>query len=369
MSASNLTDDERCQWLRLIRTENVGPIAFGQLLSRYGSAAAALAAIPDLARRAGKRSIRVATLAEAQAEIAALAKLDGQFVAKGEPDYPPLLAEIEDAPPLLALRGFAHVWKRPCIAIVGARNASLNGQRFARDLAQTLGEAGLTVVSGLARGIDTSAHAGALATGTVAVMAGGIDHIYPAENKELYGRIAAQGAVVSEIRFGEVPQARHFPRRNRIVSGMCRGTLVVEAALRSGSLITARLAGDQGREVFAVPGSPLDPRARGANELLRQGATLVETAQDVLDVFSRLHLESPKFSPEKPPASNYKITEKEISDARDSIYQALAPSPTLVDEIVRECQLSAPVVLAALLELELAGLVDRHPGGRVSRRV
>lgn len=369
MSPSNLTDDERCQWLRLIRTENVGPIAFCQLLGRYGSAAAALAAIPDLASRAGKRGIRVASLAEAQAEIAALAKLDGRFVAIGEPDYPPLLAEIEDAPPLLAVRGFAHVWKRPCLAIVGARNASLNGQRFARELAQELGEAGLTVVSGLARGIDAAAHAGALATGTVAVMAGGIDHIYPVENKELYGRIAAQGAVVSEIRLGEVPQARHFPRRNRIVSGICRGTLVIEAALRSGSLITARLAGEQGREVFAVPGSPLDPRARGANALLRQGATLVETAQDVLEVLPGMRLESPKFLPEKYSSSIYKISEKEIWSARDSIYQALAPSPTLVDEIVRECQLSAPVVLAALLELELAGLVDRHPGGRVSRRV
>ncbi len=369
MSASNLSDDERCQWLRLIRTENVGPVAFGQLLGRYGNAAAALAALPDLASRAGKRNIRIASLAEAEAEIAALAKLDGRFVAKGEPDYPPLLAEIEDAPPLLALRGFAHVWKHSCLAIVGARNASLNGQRFARDLAQTLGEAGLAIVSGLARGIDTAAHAGALATGTVAVMAGGIDHIYPTENKELYGRIATQGAVVSEVRFGEAPQARHFPRRNRIVSGMCRGTLVVEAAMRSGSLITARLAGEQGREVFAVPGSPLDPRARGANELLRQGATLVETAQDVLDVFHRMRLESSKNLPEERPLNTYNITEKEISDVRDSIHRALAPSPTLVDEIVRECQLSAPVVLAALLELELAGLVDRHPGGRVSRRV
>jgi DNA processing protein len=369
MTATQFDRDELCQWLRLIRSENVGPVAFAQLLRRYGTAAAALAAIPDLARRAGKRTIAIASQAEALREIEALEKLGGRFVARVEPDYPPLLAHIEDAPPLLALLGFAHLWKRPCLAIVGARNASLNGQRFARELAQELGEAGVTVVSGLARGIDTAAHAGALATGTVAVMAGGIDHIYPAENRQLYERIAATGAVVSEIRLGEVPQARHFPRRNRIVSGISRGTLVVEAALRSGSLITARLAGEQGREVFAVPGSPLDPRAKGANDLLRQGATLVETARDVLDVLLRRGAESPDFQREERLVNNYNIDAKDVSKARQTILDALSPAPTLVDEIVRECQLSAPVVLAALLELELAGQVDRHPGNRVSRRI
>jgi DNA processing protein len=269
----------------------------------------------------------------------------------------------------LSVLGFAHVWNRPCLAIVGARNASLNGQRFARELAQELGAAGIAIVSGLARGIDTAAHQGALASGTVAVMAGGVDYVYPSENKDLYGRIAASGAVVSEIRWGEVPQARHFPRRNRIVSGMSSGTLVVEAALRSGSLITARLAGEQGREVFAVPGSPLDPRAKGANDLLRQGATLVESARDVLEVIMRVGARSPDFSHEVSKLNICNITETEISKARETILSALAPSPTLVDEIVRECQLSAPVVLAALLDLELAGLVDRQAGGRVSRRV
>jgi len=359
---------ELCDWLRLIRSENVGPIAFGQLLARYGSAAAALAAIPDLAKRAGKRTIRVATRAEALAEIDHVEKRGGRMLAKGDPDYPALLAHIEDAPPLLSVLGFPHVWNRPCLAVVGARNASLNGQRFARELAHELGAAGIAIVSGLARGIDTAAHQGALASGTVAVMAGGVDYVYPSENKDLYARIAASGAVVSEIRWGEVPQARHFPRRNRIVSGMCRGTLVVEAALRSGSLITARLAGEQGRDVFAVPGSPLDPRAKGANDLLRQGATLVESARDVLDVLLRLGAQSPNFSHENATTNNCEITDNEISKARETILAALAPSPTLVDEIVRECQLSAPVVLAALLDLELAGLVDRQAGGRVSRR-
>lgn len=369
MDAKPLDREELCDWLRLIRSENVGPIAFRQLLARYGSAAAALAAIPDLAKRAGKRTIRIAGRAEAMVEIAAVEKFGGRLLAKGDPDYPALLAHIEDAPPILSVLGFAHVWNRPCLAIVGARNASLNGQRFARELAHELGAAGIAIVSGLARGIDTAAHQGALASGTVAVMAGGVDYVYPSENKDLYDRIAASGAVVSEIRWGEVPQARHFPRRNRIVSGMSSGTLVVEAALRSGSLITARLAGEQGREVFAVPGSPLDPRAKGANDLLRQGATLVESARDVLDVILRVGARSPDFSHEVSQVNICNITETEISKARETILSALAPSPTLVDEIVRECQLSAPVVLAALLDLELAGMVDRQAGGRVSRRI
>ena len=263
MANDTLTDVQRRDWLRLIRSENVGPVAFFQLVRRYRTAAEAIAAIPDLARRAGKKSIRVASIMEAEREIADLAKAGGRFVGCGEPDYPPLLAEIEDAPPLLAVRGFPHIWKRPCLAIVGARNASINGQKFARMLAEELGQAGLAIVSGLARGIDTAAHQGSLATGTVAVMAGGIDVVYPAENAALYGRIVESGAAVSEIRFGETPQARHFPRRNRIVSGMALGTLVVEAALRSGSLITARLAGEQGREVLAVPGSRSTPVPAG----------------------------------------------------------------------------------------------------------
>ncbi|MBL8831290.1 MAG: DNA-protecting protein DprA [Rhodospirillales bacterium] len=369
MADDKLTDTQRRDWLRLIRSENVGPVAFFQLMRRYRTATEALAAIPDLARRAGKKSIRIASVMEAEREIADLSKIGGRFVACGEPDYPALLAEIEDAPPLLAVRGFPHVWKRPCLAVVGARNASLNGQKFARLLSEELGQAGLTIVSGLARGIDTAAHQGALATGTVAAMAGGIDIVYPAENAALYGRIVESGAVVSEIRFGETPQARHFPRRNRIVSGMTLGTLVVEAALRSGSLITARLAGEQGREVLAVPGSPLDPRASGTNDLLRQGAALVETARDVLDAILRRSVSEPDKKDQDISVNNSKMDEMNVEKARESILSRLAPSPTSVDEIVRECQLSAPVVLAALLELELAGAIDRQPGNRVSRRL
>ena len=368
MKTRNLSDAERLDWLRLIRSENVGPVAFHQLLYRYGTAAKALEAVPELAKRAGKRSIRVASVGEAKRELEALAKLGARFVARGEDEYPAHLAEIEDAPPLLAIRGFAHVWRRPCLAIVGARNASLNGRKFARALAEELGLAGLTVVSGLARGIDTAAHEGALATGTVAVMAGGVDVVYPPENAGLLARIAETGAVVSEVRFGEAPQARHFPRRNRIVSGICVGTLVVEAALRSGSLITARLAGEQGREVLAVPGSPLDPRSAGTNDLLRQGAVLVETARDVLEVVLRQPLREPEVNSENNRINTYEINEKDISEARRIILEGLAQAPTSVDEIMRECQLSAPVVLAALLELELAGSIDRHPGNRVARR-
>jgi DNA processing protein len=368
MADGILSEVERRDRLRLIRSENVGPVAFTQLLRRYETAAAALAAIPELARRAGKKSIRIASIMEAEREIADLAKLGGRFVARGEPDYPPLLAQIEDAPPLLAVRGFPHIWKRPCLAMVGARNASLNAQKFARMLAGELGQAGLAIVSGLARGIDTAAHQGSLATGTVAVMAGGIDVVYPAENAALFARIVETGAAISEVRLGEAPQARHFPRRNRIVSGVSLGTLVVEAALRSGSLITARLAGEQGREVLSVPGSPLDPRAGGSNDLLRQGATLVETARDVLDAILRRPISEPDKPDEKSFSNICNIDEIAVEKARETILSILAPAPTSVDEIVRECQLSAPVVLAALLELELVGAIDRHPGNRVSRR-
>jgi DNA processing protein len=368
MGRRTLSDAERTDWLRLIRSENVGPIAFHQLLYRFGSAAKALEAVPDLAKRAGKRTIRIASATDARRELDDLAKIGGRFVARGEDDYPPLLAEIEDAPPLLAVRGFAHVWRRQCLAVVGARNASHNGRKFARAIAGEIGQAGLTVVSGLARGIDTAAHEGALATGTVAVMAGGIDVVYPTENAGLLARIAETGAVVSEVRFGEAPQARHFPRRNRIVSGMCVGTLVVEAALRSGSLITARLAGEQGREVMAVPGSPLDPRASGTNDLLRQGAVLVETARDVLEAVLRRPLAEPKSESEESSINSYKYDDNDVSSARETILNSLSATPTSVDEILRECQLSAPVALAAVLELELAGAVDRYPGNRIARR-
>ena len=282
-----LDQSERADWLRLIRSENVGPVTFFHLVRHYGSARAALDALPDLARRGGKRAIRICPAANAEREIQALTEIGARLVAHGEPDYPRSLGAIEDAPPLIALLGNPDLLQRPMVAIVGARNASANGRRLAAALAGDLGAAGFSVVSGLARGIDTAAHTGSLKTGTIAVIAGGIDVVYPTENQDLHRDIASSGVLIAESAVGTKPVARHFPRRNRLISGLSIGVVVVEAAMRSGSLITARMALEQGREVFAVPGSPLDPRARGANNLIRQGATLTETADDVLQVARR----------------------------------------------------------------------------------
>ncbi|HEX2113811.1 MAG TPA: DNA-processing protein DprA, partial [Alphaproteobacteria bacterium] len=278
-----VSDSERRDRLRLIRTDNVGPVTYLQMLRHFGSATAALQALPELARRGGRaKPPRIPSIMEAEAEIALAAKRGARLITWGETSYPATLAAVTDAPPVLYVLGRGELLLQRAVAIVGARNASANGVRFARQLAADLGSAGLVVVSGLARGIDTAAHQGALATGTIGVMAGGVDVVYPPENSRLHADIAARGAVVSEMPPGLEPQARHFPRRNRIVSGLSVGVVVVEASPRSGSLITARLAGEQGRDVFAVPGSPLDPRARGTNDLIRQGATLTEGAADVL---------------------------------------------------------------------------------------
>jgi DNA processing protein len=364
-----LNRSERLDWLRLIRSENVGPITFRQLLARFGSVGAALDALPELARRGGRRRpIAICSRAVAETEVARLEAAAGYLIALCEPDYPPTLAALEDAPPVLGCLGHAHLLRRPAVAIVGARNASANGRRLARQLAAELGEGGLLVASGLARGIDAAAHEGALETGTAAVVAGGVDVIYPAENTDLYEEIRARGVLVSEIAVGTVPQARHFPRRNRLISGITRGTLVIEAAFRSGSLITARFAADQGREVFAVPGSPLDPRARGCNNLIRQGAVLVESAADVLDVLKDALIppvEEPKsadflgLAPAPPDTA-------EIAEARGRIEESLGPTPVAVDEVIRECHVSPAIVHMALLELELAGRLERHPGNRVA---
>jgi DNA processing protein len=303
------------------------------------------------------------------------------LVCWGEPAYPPALAQVEDAPPVLTVLGRPELLLAPTVAVVGARNASANGRRLARELAAGLGEAGIVVISGMARGIDAAAHIGALDTGSIAVVAGGIDIVYPEENRGLYDALSEQGAVVAELPLGTEPQARHFPRRNRIISGMALGVVVVEAAAKSGSLITARFALEQGREVFAVPGSPLDPRARGANDLLRNGAILTETAADVVaqlgpllhgrqpmataPVQSRLPLARaaprlPAPAPAPPPVSE--------DGALDLIVEKLGPSPVAVDELVRQCQLSAAAVATLLLELELAGRIERHPGNLVSLR-
>ena len=360
-----LTDRERRDWLRLMRSERVGPITFFQLLKRFGSAAKALEALPDLARRGGRASLKVYSAEAADRELGRLAALEARLIGRFEPDYPEALAALDDAPPLLTVRGRADLLQRRMIAIVGARNASANGIRLARQLAADLGAAGLVVVSGLARGIDAAAHRGALATGTVAVMAGGVAVIYPSENTSLFEEVVGQGTAVSEMPPDFEPQARHFPQRNRIVSGLSLGAVVVDAALKSGSLITARLALEQGREVFAVPGSPLDPRARGSNDLLRRGAVLTETAQDILEALGQTlaapakPLTAQQF--EGPLASDY-----EVDSALPRVLEKLGPAPTQVDEIVRQCQLPAALVHMVLLELELAGRLTRHPGNMVS---
>ncbi|MGP1394341.1 MAG: DNA-processing protein DprA [Inquilinaceae bacterium] len=364
-----LTDGERLAWLRLIRTDQVGPSLFRTLLRRYGSASAALEALPDLARRGGRtRPLAPPPLAEAEAEWAALTRLGGRFVALDDPDYPPLLAAIDDAPPLIAVLGALPAADRRTVALVGARNASANGRRLATGLARDLGAAGVAVVSGLARGIDGAAHEGALATGTIAVLAGGVDVVYPPEHAGLYERIAADGAVVAECALGTQPQARHFPRRNRLISGLSLAVLVVEAAPRSGSLITARMAAEQGREVLAIPGSPLDPRARGCNGLIRDGATLVETADDVLEAIAAMAgtRPTPKITTPALPLEDLAPPPETPETVRALVLERLSPTATPVDELMRDCQLSAADVLTVLLEMELAGRIARHPGNRVS---
>ncbi len=367
-----LPDAERLDWLRLIRSENVGPITFFQILNHYGTAREALAALPELARRGGRRApMRVPSRADAERELEAVAALGAQLVALGEADYPPALAAIVDPPPLITVRGHNHLLRKSMIAVVGARNASASGNRFARQIAADLGAEGFVIASGFARGIDASAHQGALAHGNVAVVAGGVDVVYPPENASLYDRIVATGTVFSEQPCGTEPQSRHFPRRNRIIAGVSLGVLVAEASPRSGSLITARLAAEQGREVFAVPGSPLDPRCRGTNNLIRQGAVLTEGTADVINALEGVlrkpfaETPAPAFTASPPPSHE----ESKLERARQSIREKLGPTPVAVDEIVRQCQVDAALALTVLLELELAGRLDRHPGNMVSIRI
>ena len=362
-----LSDAERRDWLRLIRSANVGPGTFFRLLDRFGSASAALDALPDLARHGGARAPRIADSTLVDKELAAAARIGAAPIAWGEASYPPLLAHIHDPPPIIYALGRLELLAKKTIGVVGARNASVNGCRFARKLAADLGAGGLMVASGLARGIDAAAHEGALPTGTAGVLGGGIDVVYPAENRDLQDQMAETGVLISEAPPGTKPQARHFPRRNRIISGMARGVVVVEASPRSGSLITARMALEQGREVFAVPGAAMDPRSRGTNDLLRQGATLTESAEDVFNVLTQEHI--------RPGADKiYELQEVkqpspdagDLTTARSAILNALGPAPTTVDELVRVCQFSLPEVSTVLLELELAGRLERHPGSRVS---
>lgn len=394
--------------LQLIRSENVGPVTFFQLIRRFGTPRKALAALPDLAVRGGmKRKLTVASRQSAEKEIQLTEKFGATFLRYGDTDYPALLTEIPDAPPLLMQRGRTDLWQgcapdrmahsdarteRPrepsareavvhcassrraqgqlkrTVAIIGSRNASVAGTNFTRKLARECGERGLTVVSGLARGIDTAAHRGALESGTVGVIAGGIDNIYPPENQPLFDALAERGAILSENPFGASPQSRHFPGRNRIIAGMCEGLVVVEAAPQSGSLITARFGLDYNREVMAVPGSPLDPRSKGANGLLKQGAVLIESAEDILQALQRAEWQQPARMQEQetPDFSAVPADTDALDETRRTLEEKLGVTPIQLDELAWETQIPIALIQSALLEMELAGRIVRYPGGKVA---
>jgi len=361
----NLTDAQRIDWLRLIRSDNVGPRTFRSLVNHFGSARTALGRLPDLARRGGAdRPGRICSEEDAHAEFEACRKLGDALVAPGEACYPPRLAELDDAPPLLGVRGVPEVLMRPVIAIVGSRNASGAGLKFASVLAHELSEAGFIIASGLARGIDQAAHRASIAGGTVAVLAGGHDKVYPPEHEDLLATILEGGAAISEMPLGHAPRARDFPRRNRLISGVALGVVVVEAAHRSGSLITARIAAEQGREVFAVPGSPLDPRAAGTNDLIKQGATLTTSAADVIDMVTPIMGRATEFGASEP--DHEPLASDPDAGDRTRIVDLLGPSPVLLDDLIRMAGCSPASVRTVLLELELAGRLERHGGGLVS---
>lgn len=401
MAGIVLSDRQRLDWLRLIRSESIGPRTFRSLMNRFGGAAAALDALPDLARQAG-RSIRICTMPEAEREAEALRRLGGRLIALGEAQYPRSLQAIDTAPPLLAVLGRQDVLLRPCVALVGSRNASAAGMKFTARIARELGEAGFVVVSGLARGIDTAAHEASVEAGTVAVLAGGLDEVYPPQNIPLLQRLLAEGAAISEMPLGLAPRGRDFPRRNRLVSGLSLGTVVVEAARKSGSLITARFANEQGRLVFAVPGSPLDPRAEGGNHLIRECATLCAEASHVIEALTPLLDNDLGFLPPPPAlhdgagegatqalwdeldlpgiasAPSASVPEPEsvvggmpgAADAvnlRRLVLQLLGSTPISIDDLVRASGRSAREISHTLLDLELDQLIRRHPGGTLTR--
>lgn len=368
-SGVKLSEQQRFCWLRLIRSDNIGPATFRELITRFGSARTALEALPELlAQTAGGKRRRVASVADIEKEIDMAARNAAHFVGLGEPDYPQALKMADAPPPIIAVKGNGECLARHCVSIVGSRNASLSGAKITRQIATEIGRAGYTIASGLARGIDTSAHEASLSSGTIAVFAGGLDNIYPSENSNLLQRILDEGgAAISEMPFGWQPRAQDFPRRNRIIAGLSLGLVVVEAAHRSGSLISARLANEMGRLVFAVPGSPLDPRCAGTNRLLKDGAILTTGGKDVLEALNPLinssveqadySLAEQESEPPQPPA--------DASD-RAQIIDALGQTPVEVDELIRFTGLSAAVVQLVLLEQDLAGRLERHSGGLVS---
>lgn len=348
--------------LRLIRSPNIGPVSYRQLIERFGNATIALDALPDLVMRGGGKNFALADPRAIEREIAAVAAFRARYLFLDDPDYPELLTHIDNAPPVFTAKGDIKLLRRPSIAMVGARNASAGACRFARQLSYELGQSDFTVISGLARGIDTAAHTGSLDSGTVAVIAGGIDVVYPPENRELQDAIAERGLLIAEQPPMTEPRARHFPYRNRIIAGLAMGTVVVEAAPKSGSLITARLAAEAGREVMAVPGSPLDPRSHGCNQLIREGATLVQNAAEIAELVRPLDIRMNVKTPKAPSAA---ILEEGDSSDRKSVMDLMGMTYVSVDELVRQSGSSQSVVQMVLLEIELAGKLERGAGGRV----
>lgn len=367
-----LTSDERIARLRLIRSQSVGPISFYKLLSRFGTAEKSLEQMPLLAAKAGRKTPKIMTDHDASNELDRLKRFGGRMIVFGEDDYPKWLSNIADAPPVLNVIGDVSLLSKSCVGIVGARNASANAKRYTMSLASELGQKGQVIISGMARGIDTVAHEASLGTGTIAVLAGGLDEIYPTENTHLYHQIVEKGCVVSEMPLGTKPTAHHFPRRNRIVSGVSKGVIVVEASMKSGSLITARLAGEQGREVFAVPGFPGDPRASGPNYLIQNGAKLIQNADDVLEEIMSMDARAiqPQQSSFDNIAEEYEVYEENHQppeNVYEIVMQNLSTTPLDMDALIRSCDISAQNLQICLLDLELAGAIERHAGNRISK--
>ncbi|MBL4601120.1 MAG: DNA-protecting protein DprA [Emcibacteraceae bacterium] len=364
---------EKIARLRLIRTENVGPVTFRQLINHYHTAERAIEFLPELAKRGGRKKPLVAcAMSKVNKELDQLDKAGGTLIVLGDQLYPDALAATEDAPPIMMALGHTHLLEQSCFAIVGARNASAVGLKIATSFSRKLGEAVFIISSGMARGIDAAAYQGAMASGTIAVLAGGADVIYPRENTEIYHKIKETGLIITEMPFGTQPQARHFPRRNRIISGLALGVLIVEATHRSGTLITARLASEQGREVFAIPGSPLDPRSKGPNSLIKQGAQLTESVDDILEVLALMDARSisePQYDLFHSPSMNEtmeKSLDEDLTKAYVLIKEKLSHTAVAIDELIRLTKLETSVVQTVLLELELAGEITRHAGNRVS---
>ena len=364
-----LTEKQRLNWLRLIRSNNVGPATFRDLITNCGSAEKAIEMLPELSRRGGSRkSIKIASIQEAEAELEMISKFGARLIGIGEPEYPSALRQIDGAPPLLTVKGNIELTQRVSVGVVGSRNASISGNKFASKVSKELGNAGYVIISGLARGIDATAHIASIETGTIAALAGGIDRPYPPENLELYHRICnGDGLAITEMKFGWKPIARDFPRRNRLIAGVSMGLLVVEAAMRSGSLITARNAGDFGRLVFAVPGSPFDPRSGGTNALLKDGAILTTESNDIIQALAPLNNIQARTSNiiEETGDDNANFAPPD-EDARSLIIDAMGATPVEIDDIIRHTGCAAQVVYMVLLELDLAGRLQRHPGGLVS---